>query len=269
MMRGCGAIAVLLVCSAPAAAPAALDIAYERAAAPVNPGTQGPATALCPAGMEVSGGGANSDGGYGEVGLNTTYPPTERSWRSFYDSDVEQVEVESYAICVNRNAQFATKEAVSAPSAARARCPSDRRLTGGGGYSSGTYGQTVIQQTAFHRFEDRRPKFWHVFMQALVPVANIEFTSWAVCHRDLDVSYRRELPVMPADKRFTAAVRCRPEERVVGGGGAVGASAVVAETFPIDDRSDGDAVRDNGWRVTADNFGPRDIAEVQAICVDP
>ena len=266
--------ALVAALALPSVAAADLDIAYKRVAGTVNEGAQASVTAVCPNGMDISGGGAEAGGKYGGVGLNSTYPGSDNSWTSFYDSHGGTVLIRSYAICVPGNALIDARERVGGGTE-RARCPSDRDLTGGGVYSSGSFDQTAIRQSVMYRYSNRRqgpPNRWQSNLENISqPPVNITSTTYAVCHKGLDMSYRREHEIAPKGKRSSLTVRCAADERVLGGGGAAASLQIfLIDSYPIDTNADDDKLPDNGWRAILDNLDTqREVIAAHAACVKP
>jgi hypothetical protein len=259
----------------PAAAGAEMRIEYVRSANTVSAGTQAQASASCPGALNVSGGGSEAGGGYDAAGLNSTYPSSVSAWTSWYDSHGGTILFRTYAICIK---DPATMDARTVPNGGttRSRCSNQQDLTGGGVYSTGTYHQSAIRQSVPFARSDRRtrpPNLWQGnFDNISQPPVNVDFTTYAICHDEqLDVHYRRAHKIGPKLKRSSLKVECRPNERVLGGGGlAASLKFYLVESYPIDTNADPDKLPDNGWRVTLDNLDPyRETIGAHAVCVEP
>lgn len=203
---------VLGVAALPAAAEAAIQIEYVRTGGTVNEGTQMSVAATCPGDMELTGGGAEAGGGYGGVGLNTTFPQSNGTW-------------------------------------------------------------TAIQHLTPYLLPDQRPgdpnRYQVIIDNMSQPhVDSVAHTAYTVCHTGLDIQERTKQAISRKDRRTSVTARCRPGERVLGGGGlAASLDIYVVESYPIDTKADANTLPDNGWRATLDNLDNfREAVVAKAIC---
>lgn len=270
------ALAALCALACATASPAAaLKVKYVKASSVVDENTQEGVTANCPADMELSGGGAWAAGGYGVAGLNTTYPSADTAWTSYYDSHGGSVLFRSWAVCVDHKVQIETDEAEAFGDVndAEARCRGRDALTGGGVFSAGTFSQTALKGILPTELTSTDPTKYYLSRVSNVsnPYVNvIPFTSYALCHKNLDVKVRESRYTTGGKgKRKVVTAHCHKGEKVLGGGGlAASLDFYVEASFPVDTKADSGKTPDNGWRAYLDNFDLyREAVVARALCV--
>jgi hypothetical protein len=276
--------AAAAACAITALAPAdssGLEIEYVKGASTVSGATQDSVDVSCPPGLRLSGGGAWSAGGYGFVGLNTTYPQGETGWRSYYDSEGATVLIRSWAICIDRNPvikQRGSEATTTSSNVVSAGCKRSQRITGGGAFSSGAYHQTAVKHIIPFGRDATSSDIGHVrrFQVNLANTSNpyqniIPFSAYAICHENLAVTWReKQSNDRGPGLRTTVTARCHDDEHVLGGGGLAASLKIYpVNSFPIDSKADGDKRPDDGWRVQLDNHDVQggEVIASRAACV--
>jgi hypothetical protein len=261
----------------------ALEIHYRKQRSSSDAGQQTLHTSPhCQPGESIASGGAVAE----EAGmaLNSTFPAQSLNhWRVYYDNhnDVD-VDVTTYAICVNKASRSTTKTVTSTGRQfGTARCPrGDVQPTGGGVFSAGGFGTTYIVSQGV---ETREPDGWnrgrwHSVTRGYQLTSELTITAHAVCV-GVDPRYptANGEQLAPGNRKGLTS-RCRVSERVIGGGGGPlsftdvpSAPAYIAGSYPVDTATDLDRIPDNGWRMYFENPPESSVAPTLrtfAICVD-
>ena len=239
--------------------------------------------AQCPSGFKVTGGGAFSNGAFGETKLQGSYPvdgedgngKADDAWRAVvWNTAATTRNMESHAICAKIEPRYRSKPfnvGISAPP--RVKCGKDAMPTGGGIETAGTFPLPVdllSSRPSDGQDEDAKPEAW--FANAHPPgMAAPLAETYAICVEpsQLKPKYRTAGFNVDDQDQNDGLVLCEAGERVIGLGGATNAtSSALIALFGVDG-ADNDLKLDDGATARIDNYNlTLDISpEVYAVCV--
>jgi hypothetical protein len=226
-----------------APAPAGITIVESGATNTVED-AQGTATAQCPGGSEIAGGGAYTTGAYAATAINTSQPISETAWREYTDVyDGGSANHYAYAICDTGKTTLKSESKLIPAGKTRTvkvSCPGSKSVYGGGFSSTGFYGESDTMVS--------RPSKdgWQAKLHNFRPSAPLVGVSFVVCGSKSSDVVSRTRPLEGTDQA-SATATCPGDDRVTGGGAAIKsdtATTWISTLYP--------ASRDS-WKVYAEN----------------
>jgi hypothetical protein len=271
------AIALSLVLASPASA---LKLKYVETQEISNADAVTSVSASCPDGFQVVGGGAFSNGAFGQTRILSSYPAdgedddgkADDAWTAKVWNTGLAGNMESQAICSKVKPKYRDESwtiGVSVPP--RVKCPKGTNPTGGGIKTATTFASgadLVSTRPSDGTDENSRPEAW--FANALAGMNTLTATTYVICveRDDFKPRYHSEGFTADNDEQDTGAEVCETGERLVGPGAATNSSgSALITVFGRDTDTDTDLKLDDGTTAVVDNYNDSDIfPEAYAVC---
>ena len=268
-----------------AASPAsALKVKYVAENDTLLPDSVGFVEASCPSGYKLTGGGAFSNGAFGTTKLQGSYPvdgddqngKADDTWRAVvWNTAPSAANIESQAICAKAKPVYRSRIfSIGVSASPRVKCPKGTKPTGGGMETGGTFTHPVdilSSRPSDGEDENSKPEAW--FANASPPGMAVPFgETYVICAEpgEIKPTYRTDSFTVDDESQNSGVVPCRPDERLIGLGGATNAtSSALTTIFGDDSKKDSNTKLDDGTSVTVDNYNPtlEILPEAYAVCV--
>ncbi len=250
-----------ITCLIAASSASALKVKYVAENDTLLPDSIGFVEASCPSGYKLTGGGAFSNGAFGTTKLQGSYPVDGDDQNGKADDTWRAVVWNTGAVGRKHREPGHLREGQARVPLAdllhrrlgppRVKCPKGTKPTGGGMETGGTFTHPVdilSSRPSDGEDENSKPEAW--FANASPPGMAVPFgETYVICAEpgEIKPTYRTDSFTVDDESQSSGVVPCRPDERLIGLGGATNAtSSAITTIFGDDSKKDSNTKLDDG-----------------------